>query len=98
MRFLLSLLVLSACSTIALAEQQNCDKLDGSKLTSCLNANIKDLNATISMLKTGFTLALSGQKSNNQCIGIQIDTATIPIMVPCGKNNPLETWTIAPGK
>ena len=94
MKVIIGLCLLLVCSVPALADQKNCDKLEGRKLVACLNDNIKDLSATISMLKSGFTLALSGQKTNNQCIGIQIDTATSPIMFACGKNNPLQTWTI----
>jgi hypothetical protein len=70
-----------SCSTIRNVEER----------LVCMEKRIDEMT---DMLGKGFLLADTGQVSNNQCIGIQIDTATSPIMVPCSPNSRLQTWTI----
>jgi hypothetical protein len=95
MRVIVGLAFVLAWCLPASAAQKNCDNLRGEKKVACLSDNIKDLNA---QLTGGFLLANSGQTANNQCIALQVDTSTSPIMVPCGASFPipLRTWTLKP--
>ncbi len=94
MRLIIGLLFVLAFSLPASAAQKNCDKLKGEKRSTCLSDNIKDLNATVELLTKGFLLANSGNTNNNPCIGLQTDTTTSPIMLPCAAGSKIQIWTI----
>lgn len=97
MRVIIGLAFILAWSLPASAEQKDCD--NAPNRIDCMSGNIKDLNAELTALKaklstSGFTLLDIGNTNNNQCIGLQIDTATSPVMQTCGTNIRTQTWII----